>query len=703
MRSICFYFQVHQPFRLRTYRFFDIAAKHNYYDEYSNKSIMKKVAEKCYLPMNELLLELIKEYGAAFKVSFSISGTALEQFELYAPEVLESFKKLAKTGNVEFLAETYAHSLASLISKEEFSNQVEKHVALIEKHFEQTPTTFRNTELIYSDDIGKIVSELGYKLMLTEGAKHVLGWRSPNFMYASGPNPSLKLLLKNFRLSDDIAFRFSHQGWSEWPLTAEKFVDWLENSDPTEEVVNLFVDYETFGEHQWAETGIFNFMKSLPSRVFSHSNFVFSTPAELGKKLQPVAPIHVPYPISWADEERDLTAWLGNDLQNEAFGKLYKLENKVKLSNDPDILRDWYYLQTSDHFYYMCTKWFSDGAVHKYFNPYVTPYDAFINYMNVISDFAIRVDNQDTINEELIEIKESTGRMLEKGKTLMSSIFLRNRDKSYFQKLSAKKVKAIAYEFIQDKTGGFPVIKSMSEIIGNTAVLIAAEYLSHPKFGRGIMLGGFPGIKPTEVVIIGAGTVAENAARTAIGMGAYVKIFDNSIYKLRSIQNNLGSRIFSSIMQPKILLKALMEADVVISAKHSASGIVPCYITEEMVSKMSPGSVIVDVSIDQGGCFETSKITSHKDPVYQVHGITHYCVPNIAARVPHTASYSLSNFLVPMLLNISDLGGIDTKIKTDNTFNKGVYLFNGILTNENIGEMYDLPSQDLDLLMSAFR
>lgn len=293
--------------------------------------------------------------------------------------------------------------------------------------------------------------------------------------------------------------------------------------------------------------------------------------------------------------------------------------------------------------------------------------------------------------------------MLERGKTLMSSIFLRNRNKAYFQKLSTKKVKAIAYELIQDKTGGFPVLKSMSEIIGNTAVLIAAEYLSHPTLGRGIMLGGFPGIKPTEVVIIGAGTVAENAARTALGMGAYVKIFDNSIYKLRSIQNKLGSRIFSSILQPKVLLKALKEADVVISAKHSASGLVPCFISEEMVNQMTPGAVIVDVSIDQGGCFETSRLTSHKDPVYQVNGITHYCVPNIASRVPHTASYSLSNYIVPMLLNISEMGGIDTTIKTDNTFNKGVYMFNGTLTNKNIGEMFDLPAQDLDLLMSAFR
>lgn len=417
MRSICFYFQVHQPFRLRTYRFFDIGAKHDYYDESTNLFIMQKVAEKSYLPMNDLLLKLIKEYGSAFKVSFSISGTALEQFEEYAPKVLDSFKKLAATGNVEFLAETYAHSLASLISKQEFVSQVEKHVALIEKHFGKKPTTFRNTELIYSDEIGKMVSDMGYKLMLTEGAKHVLGWRSPNFMYASGPNPSLKLLLKNFRLSDDIAFRFSHQGWSEWPLTVEKFVDWLEKSDASEEVVNLFMDYETFGEHQWAETGIFEFMRALPQRVFSHSNFSFSTPSELAKKLQPVAPIHVPYPISWADEERDLTAWLGNDLQNEAFDKLYNLEDKVKRSNDPGILRDWNYLQTSDHFYYMCTKWFSDGAVHEYFNPYGTPYDAFINYMNVLSDFIIRLENgSPSFADEVNELKESASKIVEKGK-----------------------------------------------------------------------------------------------------------------------------------------------------------------------------------------------------------------------------------------------------------------------------------------------
>jgi alpha-amylase len=393
MKSICFYFQVHQPYRLRTYRFFDIGDKHNYLDDFTNQMIMKRVAEKSYLPMNQLLLDLIEEHGDDFKVSFSISGTAMDQFEAYAPEVIESFKKLADTGNVEFLTETYAHSLASLKSKSEFTRQVQMHSEKTEQLFGQKPVTFRNTELIYSDDIGEMVSEMGYDLMLTEGAKHIIGWRSPNYLYNSAATPELKLLLKNFRLSDDIAFRFSEQSWKDWPLTADKFSDWIKDIDSQEEVVNLFMDYETFGEHQWAETGIFDFMKKLPALVFSKSEFKFATPKEIGNTLKPVSAIHVPTPISWADEERDLTAWLGNDMQDEACDTLYELKDKVKLCTDPLIQKDWLYLQTSDHFYYMCTKWFSDGDVHSYFNPYGTPYDAFINYMNVLSDFIIRVEN----------------------------------------------------------------------------------------------------------------------------------------------------------------------------------------------------------------------------------------------------------------------------------------------------------------------
>ncbi len=392
MRSICFYFQIHQPMRLRTYRFFDIGADHNYYDEYQNRFIMRRIADKSYIPMNKLLMELIKEYGSAFKVSFSISGVALDQIRMYAPDVLHGFQKLAATGNVEFLAETYSHSLSSLRSQKEFITQVNKHKEAVKQYFGQEPVTFRNTELIYSDTIGETVARMGFGTMLTEGAKHILGWKSPNYVYCNAINPKLKILLKNYQLSDDIAFRFSERGWSEWPLTTEKFVNWLNAVDPKQEVINLFMDYETFGEHQWRETGIFEFIRALPARVFSHSDYTFNTPSELSEKIQPMSAIHVEDAISWADEERDLTAWLGNDLQDDAFDNLYALEEMVNRSEDPEIQKDWCLLQTSDHFYYMCTKWFSDGDVHKYFNPYGSPYDAYINYMNVISDFRLRLE-----------------------------------------------------------------------------------------------------------------------------------------------------------------------------------------------------------------------------------------------------------------------------------------------------------------------
>ncbi len=392
MRSICFYFQVHQPFRLKRYRFFDIGKDHHYYDDYQNEFIVRRVADKCYLPMNQLLLEKIKEFGENFKVSFSISGVALDQFEMYTPEVIDSFKALADTGCVEFLAETYAHSLSSLKSKEEFQNQVRHQQKRIKELLGYESKTFRNTELIYSDEIGAMVADMGFNTMLTEGAKHILGWKSPNYMYNNAINPKLKLLLKNFRLSDDIAFRFSQQSWDSYPLNTEKYIDWLNQIDDKEEVVNLFMDYETFGEHQWIETGIFEFMRALPEKVLSQTNFTFNTPSELSAQMQPIASVHVPYPISWADEERDLTAWLGNEIQDEAFDKLYELETKMVDIKDPILRRDWEYLQTSDHFYYMCTKWFSDGDVHKYFNPYGTPYEAFMNYMNVLSDFIIRVE-----------------------------------------------------------------------------------------------------------------------------------------------------------------------------------------------------------------------------------------------------------------------------------------------------------------------
>ena len=389
MKTVCFYFQVHQPWRLKTYRFFQMGNDHNYLDDFTNRAIMQKVARECYLPMNALLLSLIEEHKGAFKVSFSITGSAVEQFKAYAPEVLESFKKLAETGCVEFLGETYSHSLSSLASAEEFKNEVKLHSKMLKEEFGVKPTAFRNTELIYSDGIAKMVEDMGFKTMLAEGAKHILGWKSPNFVYTDANDNKLRLLLRNYKLADDIAFRFSNEGWPEWPLTADKFAGWV--AAETGDVVNLFMDYETFGEHQKASTGIFDFVKALPGAMLATGQVAFATVSEAAKKLQPVAVLHSPHAMSWADEERDVTAWLGNDLQNEAFAKLYALAPKVKKTKNKDFEYVWHFMQNSDHFYYMATKWFSDGDVHSYFNPYGSAYEAFINYMNVLSDFDIEL------------------------------------------------------------------------------------------------------------------------------------------------------------------------------------------------------------------------------------------------------------------------------------------------------------------------
>ena len=390
MKTVCFYFQVHQPWRLKTYRFFNMGKDHNYLDDFTNRSIMQKIARECYLPMNALLESLVKKYDGAFKCTFSITGSAVEQFKAYAPEVLDSFKRLAATGHVEFLGETYSHSLASLASADEFKQEVKLHTQMLKEEFGVKPTAFRNTELIYSDEIAKAVESMGFKTMLAEGARHILGWKSPNFVYTDANDNKLRLLLRNYRLSDDIAFRFSNEGWPEWPLTADKFA--AKVVAETGDVVNLFMDYETFGEHQKASTGIFDFMKALPEALLATGNVEFATASEAAKKLQPVAVLHCPYAMSWADEERDVSAGLGNDLQNEAFSKLYALAAKVKKAKNKDFEFVWHFMQNSDHFYYMATKWFSDGDVHSYFNPYGSAYEAFINYMNVLSDFEIELN-----------------------------------------------------------------------------------------------------------------------------------------------------------------------------------------------------------------------------------------------------------------------------------------------------------------------
>ena len=386
MVDACFYFQVHQPYRLRHYQIFDIGKNHEYYDEKKNKEILNRVVNKCYLPTNRLLLELIKKYPE-FKVSFSFSGTVLEQLEQYEPEALESFKELVKTKNVEILDETYHHSLAFIYSRNEFKRQVVLHNKKIKSVFKFAPKVFRNTELIYNNDLAYMIEKMGYKAILSEGADKILGWRSPNFVYKAHGTENLKVLLKNYRLSDDIAFRFSNPNWPGFPLTAEKYASWI--SEIKEDVVNLFLDYETFGEHQWPETGIFEFLKKLPEE-FIKRKIGFKTPSEIIKNCKSIGEFNSYGFISWADIERDLSAWLGNELQQAAIKELYNMEDEILKTRDERLIEDWRRLQTSDHFYYMCIKWFSDGDVHKYFNPYDNPYDAFITFINILNDLRER-------------------------------------------------------------------------------------------------------------------------------------------------------------------------------------------------------------------------------------------------------------------------------------------------------------------------
>jgi alpha-amylase len=389
MPSVCFYFQVHQPMRLRHYTVFD--QNDYYFDDYKNASICRKVANKCYLPANRLILDLINRFDGRFKVAYSITGVLLEQLQTFSPEVMSTFDALAETGCVEFLAETYYHSLSFLYSRNEFIDQVNKHTDTINKYFGQKPRIFRNTELIYNNELATLIESTGnFDAIITEGADHILGYRSPNFVYKPKDCKNLKLLLKNYALSDDIAFRFSNRDWTQWPLTADKFAQWVSDVNGNGNVVNLFMDYETFGEHQWEDTGIFDFMRHLPETVLRHPDNNFKTPSEVVDSYQPVGEVDVPHVISWADIERDLSAWVGNAMQSNAIHELYRLEKKIKETADEKIISDWRKLQVSDHFYYMCTKYFADGDVHKYFNPYNSPYDSYINFMNVLGNLNSR-------------------------------------------------------------------------------------------------------------------------------------------------------------------------------------------------------------------------------------------------------------------------------------------------------------------------
>jgi alpha-amylase len=392
MPSICLYFQVHQPKRIRNYNYFDIKENNNYFDDKKNLEILNKVSEKCYLITNEILLKLINKHGNQFRISFSLSGIFLQEIKKHRPDVLKSFKKLVDTGCVEILNETYSHSLCSIFSLKEFNRQIEKHQEIIKNIFNYNPSVFRNTELIYHNKIAKEIENLGYKGILCEGSEKYLNNRNPNHIYKAKNCKNMKLLLKNYRLSDDIAFRFSDKNSGFYPLTTDKYIKWINEMEHNSEVINLFMDYETFGEHQWKESGIFEFINQLPEQILNNTNFDFKNPTECISFYKAVDTYDVNSYLSWADSERDISAWLGNSLQAEALKKIYSIEDQVMSTNDKALIEQFEYLQTSDHFYYMSTKYWNDGDVHKYFSPYDSPYEAYIYFMNVFSDFQFRVN-----------------------------------------------------------------------------------------------------------------------------------------------------------------------------------------------------------------------------------------------------------------------------------------------------------------------
>ena len=396
-RGITLYLHAHQPYRVREYSVFDTSVDHNYFNDSNwnsdrnNQHIFNRVADKSYRPMNALLEKLLNKHPD-FKLSLSITGTFIEQAEMWAPDVLDSFKRLVDTGRVEILAETYYHSLAFFYNRNEFERQVEAHRAKIREVFGVETQVFRNTELAYNDELAAWADKKGYKGILAEGWDPILEWRSPNYVYRPEGTEHIALLLKNYKLSDDIAFRFSNQSWNEWPLTVDKYTSWIENAAHDQPLVNLFMDYETFGEHQWKDTGIFTFFEEFVDRWLEDSgDNTFYTVSDAIAENKPVGSLSMPHTVTWADHERDLSAWIGNSMQQEALRHIYELEDDIVRSGDAALIADWRKLQSSDHMYYICTKQFADGDVHSYFSPYFSPYDAFLYYMNALRDIRWRL------------------------------------------------------------------------------------------------------------------------------------------------------------------------------------------------------------------------------------------------------------------------------------------------------------------------
>ena len=400
MRTICLYFEIHQIIHLKRYRFFDIGTNHYYYDDYANETSINDVAERSYIPALNTLIDMVKSSEGAFKVALSISGVALEQLEIYAPTVIELLHQLNDTGCCEFLAEPYSHGLSSLANEACFKEEVMRQSEKMKQLFGKAPKVFRNSSLIYSDEIGAAVASMGFKGMLTEGAKHILGWKSPHYLYHCNMNPNLKLLLRDFKLSDDISLRFSNSEWSEYPLMADKYINWIDQLPQEEQVINIFMELCALGIYQPLSSHILDFLKALPACA-KEKGITFSTPTEIVTKLKSVSQLDVPYPLSWVDEERDTSCWLGNVMQREAFNKLYSVAERVHLCDDRRIKQDWDYLQASNNFRFMTTK---QSSVTLQRGIYESPYDAFTNYMNILGDFMKRVDSLypvDVDNEEL--------------------------------------------------------------------------------------------------------------------------------------------------------------------------------------------------------------------------------------------------------------------------------------------------------------
>jgi alpha-amylase len=386
------YFEVHQPMRLNRFSVFNIgsdASPSNYFNNKLNHEIFEKVAKKCYIPTNNLLLNLVNEFDGKFRISFSLTGTFVEYCEKFMPSVIDSFKKLFATGAVDMIEETYFHSLSGLYDDlDEFEEQIMMHRQMIKRLFNYEPEVFRNTEAIYDNRIAKKIADMGYKGIITEGTDKILGWRSSNYVYRA-INSDIKVLLRNYSLSDDIGFRFSSRHWPGFPLTADKYANWMSRCEG--DLINLFIDYETFGEHHWTETGIFEFLSHLPNEALKHEQLDFITVSEAVDRYQPVGVIDVPWAISWADADRDVSTWLGNDMQFACFNELKDIGKKLKKRGDEELLNVWRRLQTSDHLYYVSTKGLEDGDVHAYFSHYDGPYDGFINYMNVLQDLKQKI------------------------------------------------------------------------------------------------------------------------------------------------------------------------------------------------------------------------------------------------------------------------------------------------------------------------